>query len=340
MKNIATINLRTLTQNARNVKSLLNPNQRLFAVVKADAYGHGATMVANAIYQIVDGYCVALVEEGEELRRCGIDKPILCFFAPITEEDVCRALENRLILTVTDVAEIVKINEIAKRLKTVAFFHVKVDTGMNRQGVNDFGEFEKLCEKARNLSNVKCCGVYSHYAMPQNAKRKASQTKVYEKYVNIAKNYFGDFSRHISASGGFITGDNYDIVRIGILLYGYSPFTQNKVKVEPIMEVFAPIIKSSTVKKGEGLLYGKYTIDKNEKVSLVRFGYADGLPRKPIERQLNNKCMDVFATNKVTKNGQFQILFKNAEHLAKKYGTISYEILVNVAKRCERKYLN
>jgi alanine racemase len=124
------------------------------------------------------------------------------------------------------------------------------------------------------------------------------------------------------------------------MLYGYYPYDVKNpgVKVEPIMSVFAPIVKNRTLPKGEHVMYGDFLTDDEVKISVIRYGYADGLPRKVVSGQVNCRCMDLTAIKNDTKNKYFRILFKNAHEIAKKYGTISYDVLTSVAKRAKRVY--
>lgn len=144
-----------------------------------------------------------------------------------------------------------------------------------------------------------------------------------------------DATVHLSASGGFLKGLYYDMVRIGILLYGYAPFP-NAFSCRPIMRVTAPVIACRYVRRAERVFYGKQLKQKNGYLSVLRYGYADGLPRS----DGFFRCMDASAVEKREKIGkECDILKKNANEIAQKCGTISYEVLVNAARRAEKIYL-
>jgi alanine racemase len=126
------------------------------------------------------------------------------------------------------------------------------------------------------------------------------------------------------------------MVRIGILLYGYTPF-KTVFPVAPIMKLIAPVIKRRMLSVGEKALYGNKRTFKRRGISLIRFGYADGLPRKAVKGQFNNRCMDITAVEGATDD--YFVVMDNAETLAKAYHTISYEILTKVCLRAEKIYL-
>ena len=157
----------------------------------------------------------------------------------------------------------------------------------------------------------------------------------------MIKGYNSKAVCHLEASGGFLSGIKTDMARLGILLYGYKPFESDFVSVKPIMKVYAPVIKNRTLKKGDSCLYGDYRLNKDTDLSLVRFGYADGLERKQAFGQLNNRCMDATAIKneniKITKHGA--LIMDDANILAREYQTIPYEILSKITMRAQRIYL-
>ena len=333
MLNTAYIDLRILRQNAIKIKNALN-GALFCAVVKADAYGHGAPTVANAIYDLADCYAVALLEEGVALRQSGIDKDILVLI-PIFSEDVKEAVEYNFTLTVCDIINATMIEkECAKRNKRVKV-HLKYDTGMHRFGAPTLRELQKLLRHIDSLCpHLIVSGLYSHFYDAENEEAVKLQLKRFKLAKERIKSYNKKVITHISASGGLLRGAESEMARIGILLYGYKPFPSDKISVMPIMEIVAPSVKQMKIGKGEHVLYGDYRLKDAEKISLVRYGYADGLTRRSGE--VNNRCMDISAVSGVY--GEYPVL-KNADELAEKEGTISYEILCSAAKRAEKIYL-
>ena len=144
MLNKAIIDLNAIRQNALSVKKLLPQKTKLCAVVKADAYGHGAEKVANALYPIADCFAVALVEEAVALRLSGIDKEILVLNRPMGTTDADTIARYDLTATVYKVSDVIMLNEAAKKEDTAVRVHVKINTGMNRQGVDDSEKLKSL----------------------------------------------------------------------------------------------------------------------------------------------------------------------------------------------------
>jgi len=334
----AEIDLDALTHNFNEIRRVTSPDAKILAVVKADAYGHGAETVAAALYNIVDCFAVALIEEGISLRLSGIDKEILVLI-PCQKSDLERAVYYNLTLTVATVADVLGIEKEGKRQNKQVSVHVKINTGMNRQGVDNLNELEKILEKIQSSKHVRLGGGYSHFAEPENKKALIRAQNAFLLANNLVKRYNNKAILHISASGGFLQGAYFDMVRIGILLYGYKPFPCEKISVSPVMKVCAPMLTKRRLKKGESMLYGNCPSGIEQDVSLVRYGYADGLARKNIVGQFNNRCMDLTALTSVkTSNGE-AVIMDDAELLAKEYGTISYEILTSVASRAQKIYI-
>ena len=335
MLNKAFIDLNKLRNNASVVKAALG-KVKLNAVVKADGYGHGAEKIASALYLIADSFSVATVEEGKKLRLSGIDKEILVFTEPAFEDAVLGVFYN-LTLTVSKIKTLHIIERAAKAQNTVCGIHIKVNTGMNRYGLNSERELNELLLAAAKCKNVYIAGVYSHLFCPESDRITDKQLKEFLLASNLVKSYNKKVISHISASGGFLKGHYFDMCRIGILLYGYKPFKENAFSVSPVMKISAPVIETRTVKKGEYLSYGKNRQKKDVTVSLARFGYADGLMRDdktlPVKR-----CMDV--SFYYGRKKEVFVLDGNADKLARKNGTISYEILCNATKRAELIYIN
>lgn len=336
MRNVAEIDLRALKRNAEKIKGLIGKNCLFCAVVKADAYGHGAAVVANAIYTLADFYAVALVEEGIELRRSGIDKPILVLTPPV-KEDFERAAEFYLTLTIDSVSLYKSLSRFCAEKNVKIYAHIKYDTGMNRFGIQNLSELHELLELSQSENNVFLTGIYSHFARPENKKSLSRALDKFLLAINLAKGYNKKIICHISASGGLLAGVKLDMVRVGIMLYGYTPYKTDKITLTPVMKITAPVIATRKAIKGTPIFYGEKKVKKDVIYSVVRYGYADGLERTPIEGQINNRCMDVTAVETKKRVGKVTVL-SDAEKLSKKYGTISYELLTKVAMRAEKRY--
>ncbi|MBQ9734476.1 MAG: alanine racemase [Clostridia bacterium] len=336
MLNKAVIDLQTLRENASAVKLRLDKKTLFNAVVKADAYGHGAPVVANALYNIVDNFSVATVEEGVALRLSGIRKDIFVL-TPLLPCDLPLSVRYGLIPTVCSVDDVAKIQMESTSQNRDTFVQIKFNAGMNRLGVDSLGQLESIIRAISDSKRVKLWGMFSHFSAPQNKKSRISAENKFLLANNLVKGYNNKAVCHISSSGGFLVGAHYDMVRIGILLYGYTPFKVN-FPVQPVMKVYAPVIARRTLKENETALYG----DKRSgggALTLIRYGYADGLERKERIGQFNNRCMDVTAMVG-DYSGELYPVMENAQALACKYDTISYEILTKCALRAQKIYLN
>ena len=339
MLNYAVIDLEILRKNALNVKRKLNKGVLFNAVVKADAYGHGAAKVAGALYNICDSFSVALVEEGVTLRLSGIDKEILVLLPPF-KDDIPVAVKHNLTLTVESIFDVIRINEECVRQNRTAGVHVKINTGMNRLGVSEIKELKEILDKIASCEKVKLKGAFTHFGAPQNKKSLKSAENKFLLANNLVKGYNNNAVCHSSASGGFLMGAKSDMVRIGILLYGYKPFESQLVSVKPIMKVYSPIVGLKSLKKGDYALYGNSMLKGDAFMTLVRYGYADGLFRVKSGDLINNRCMDVSGYTDIKIKDDFACVMDDAQEIARLNGTISYEVLTKCALRAEKIYLN
>ena len=337
MRNFCFINLNLLRENAIKIKNILPKGVKFNAVVKADAYGHGIEMVASTLYPIVDSYSVSILEEGIALRNAGIDKEILLLIPP-TPDELYRVIEYKITPSCESLALIKKLEAIGRKLKRVINFHLKFDTGMNRLGVKGLEKLDEIINYCKGKKYIKIVGLFSHYFDTYDKNAITSASDKFLLAISRVKRYNRDVICHISASGGFLRGKYFDMVRIGILLYGYKPFRSSKVSVKPIMKLYARVISSFLLKKGEHALYGKKVAKSTFLISLIRYGYADGLERRETKGIFNNRCMDISAI-KGRKKGKM-LLVKNADTIAKNQGTISYEVLVKASLRAEKIYIN
>ncbi len=338
MLNKAVIDLRILKENAVSVKNKLKKGVKFCAVVKADAYGHGACKIANELYSLVDCFAVATLEEALELRYAGIDKQILCL-TPFFKEDLSRAVNYNLTATVTAVEQIKMLNAEGIRQGKTVSIHLKYNAGMNRQGV-DLNVLKNIISLIERSERVELAGVYAHLSAPENKIALKSQVNKFLLANNFVKGYNNNAIAHISASGGFLRGIQADMVRIGILLYGYKPFKSNYISVRPVMKVYAPKIEHRDLSVGEGALYGNKIANKPVNFNLVRYGYADGLFRKEVSGIFNNRCMDLSAITEGEQTQWGYPIMEDAEVWARRYKTISYEILTKSALRAEKIYID
>lgn len=336
---IAKISLNKLKNNALNVKKLLGSKTKFYAVVKSNAYGHGIVEVSNALYQIVDGYCVSLLSEGVALRTAGIDKDILMLTPPFLET-ATNLVRYDITSAVSSLKEIKLLENSAKKLNKIAKIQLAINTGMNRLGFSTKKSIITALNYIKNSKNLTLTGAFSHFGNVENKSYVYSQFKKFISLSKIIKKDYPKITYHISASGGVLLGKKYHLnaCRVGLLLYGYKPLKTDKITVEPIMKVYAKTICVKSNLKGKNLMYGDNP-SPFDTATILRLGYADGVLRKGINSTINSLCMDISAV----KGKHFKSLtpiMTNADNLAKKWKTIPYEVLVNITSRAEMRYLD
>lgn len=301
-------------------------------------------------------YAVALTSEAAELRYGGIDKDILLLLPE--ENDALRALEHDVTFSVYSVKQLKIIEKACKILKKQAKIHIKYNSGMNRLGCN-LHELHELTERANNSDNIIISGVYSHLSEPDCALKTMRQ---YDSFL-LAQNYVKRINRnvisHLAASGGVLAGKKYcfDMVRAGLMLYGYTPFKSDKIKLKPALSIETDIIMRRSLKQGDDFLYGCYKCTDSFEADIIRLGYADGLLRSSKMNLANNRCMDVSGVPIKRNSGGFlqggttpdsflgtvkDNIFKidDFDAVARAQNTIVYEVLCNITKRAELIYIN
>lgn len=333
----AFINLKNIVFNAKLIRKTLPENVKFCAVVKADAYGHGAETVSNALYKIADCFAVATVEEGVSLRLSGVDKEILVLTKTFDRE-LPTAADYSLTLTAGSFNDLKRYSREGRKRGEKIKVHLKYDTGMHRQGIDGIAELDAALSYGCKNAFLNVCGLYSHFARPENEKSRKQAVEKFSVAKELAKGYNSSIVCHISASGGFLAGEYFDMVRIGILLYGYTPYATNAIKVKPAMKVYAPILLRRSLKRGDCALYGEKRANSDTDITLVRYGYADGLLRCEVKGQFNNRCMDVTALTGIKRGARKAAVMEDAAKTAALYGTIPYEILVKCALRAEKIY--
>lgn len=329
------INLTKLKRNALKVKSLLNNGVKLCAVVKSDAYGHGIINISSALYSICDYFAVSLAVEGLKLRLSGIDKPIL-LLSPATERTIDNLIINDITLSVSTFKELILIVKRSKKLNRRVKVHIAINTGMNRLGFNK-NEVQKAVDFIKKFSLIELDGAYSHFGCVEDKEYTKKCFDNFSKAVKPVKKYNKKALLHISSSGGLLLNENYQLsmVRVGLLFYGYTPIITKKIRVEPIMEVYAKNLILRSGVRNNRVGYGKEVCNADE-ISILRLGYADGFFRNNVLPFESNLCMDLSAVNR--NESDYVLIMDDAQKYSKKLNTIPYEILVSVSKRAEREY--
>lgn len=304
------INQAAIRQNTMAAKRCLRPGCRLMAVVKADAYGHGAVVCARAALNSGADYLgVATVDEAVELRKADVRAPILVLAEPPVTA-VPLLLGYNIYPAVYTPEFALAYGEMADMHGMKAPFHLAVNTGMNRIGVRaeDVIEFERQVNFHRALEQV---GMFTHFATadcPENLDFQI-QLKRFKEAVEAVRTAGIDPGIVHAANSAAIfryPETHFDMARLGISLYGFHPCreTMGKVDLKPAMSVFARITDAKTVPMSEGVSYGlNYRSPGSVKICTVPLGYADGLRRGlsgktnfivdgQYCRQVGNICMD------------------------------------------------
>jgi alanine racemase len=270
----AIINLNNLRHNCRYLKNLIKPS-KIMTVMKANAYGHGAVQCASAIENLVDGFSVAFPEEAIELRQSGIIKPILVLEGFFDTTDLQIVSYYKLDVVIHSFKQI----DILAKTKLTSKINIwlKLDSGMCRLGFNP-KDYHTAWNKLQKISQVKKVILMSHFSTAGNA-----DDNYYQKQITVfnSMHFNGETSFcNSAASINFNIKDTWK--RIGLLLYGVSPFAkehQITKYILPVMELKSAIISIKTVAKGERVGYGGLvTTTKDTVVGVVAIGYADGYP--------------------------------------------------------------
>ncbi|QIX86858.1 alanine racemase [Campylobacter ureolyticus] len=363
----AKINLDNLKQNFLNLKKFVGDDIKFCALIKANAYGHGSVEIAKSYAEFgADYLAVARVNEGEELRKNGINLPILLLGY---SDEVKKALLNNLELCVFNYEYATTINEIAKSLNLKAKIHIKLDTGMARLGfvVRDeksILEATLICLKISKLSNIEIVGVFTHFAKSDSADKSFTnlQLKRFNAQIyDFEKNGLKIPLKHVSNSAAILDTQtaNLNMVRSGIVGFGFYPSDEVKksVDLKPVMSLYAMISNIKILKPNTPISYGGiYTTKDYEKIVTICIGYGDGFLREQnnpevlinnvkcpvVGRICMDQCMVKVPFDMEVKVGEYATIFNeddfNASNLARRCNTISYEILSLVASRVKRIY--
>lgn len=363
----AVINLGALEHNFNEVVRRA-AGRKILAVVKAQAYGHGAVAVSRRLLGLgASMLAVALVEEGMELRRAGIDAPILVMGALFPEQaETLAALRLTPVVFTMDTAR--ALSRAAQKVKTTVSVHVKIDTGMGRIGIapEEAPEFVTLL---RRLSGIDVQGLMTHFADADLREKE---------FASQQMGRFGALVRKLSESGipvPLIHAANsaavldyqqalFTMVRPGLMLYGYNPFETGATQVDllPVLSLVTRIAFLKKVATGIPISYGRTFVTQRESlIATLPIGYADGFSRglsnkgevlvrgrsaPVVGRICMDMCMvDVTEVSGVTEGDDVVLIGSQgggritAEDIAAKSGTIPYEVLCGIGSRVPRIYL-
>ena len=365
----AVINLCNLDHNVKELIKLLKPGTSFMAVVKANAYGHGAYVVSSqALKSGASCLGVATAEEGAELREAGIKAPILVLGGiDISDVETVSQFDLDQCVFSTDLLDGLN-KEGIKRGKRINI-HIKIDTGMNRIGISRVEELARFLKEAKELSNLRLDGIFTHFATADEADRTFTREQLerFTEMLNIVKkhNLQPKWVHAANSAAILVSPDtHFNLVRAGISMYGYYPSSEmdkTQVSLLPVMQWETRILCVKEVNQGESISYGRtFYAPTPMRIATLPIGYADGY-----KRILSNKghvliagvkapvvgriCMDQMMVDVThipqAKPNDAVILLGmqhdasiDADYLANLCDTISYEILTSVSVRVRRIY--
>jgi alanine racemase len=359
-KTFAEVDLKALSYNLGVVRKKTGSSNTL-AVVKANAYGHGAVEISNHLLKNdVPKLGVAFTSEGIALRESGITCPILVFF---DRENISECIEYGLTPVVFDYAYAKKISSEARRLNIQVSVHVKVDTGMGRVGILANKALSEIV-KIDSLKNIRIEGLMSHFS-DADLKDKTFAKKQINQFSSLVK----DFKKarisfkylHIANSAAVLDmPDSYfNMVRPGIMLYGYA--YDNVKGLKPVLSLKSKIILIKTVPRGTPVSYGRtFVTRRKSKIATIALGYADGYSRRlsntgevlisgkraPVAGRvcMDTTMIDITDIPDANYNSEVVLIGHQgkeqitAQDIAEKIGTIPYEVLTSIGQRVTRVY--
>ena len=360
------IDLKALAHNTQQIKQILSPPTQLMAVVKADAYGHGAVTVAETVLSAGASWLgVATIPEGIELRAAGINAPILILGAVNTPEEIQAIAHWQLQPTLCNPKQALVFSETLATSGKPLPVHLKLDTGMSRLGTpwQDATEFAKLVERSPHLE---IASIYSHLATADSPDRTIvqQQHRQFKQAIeNVKAAGIAPPQLHFANSAATLTDPalHYDLVRVGLAIYGLypAPHLKNTISLQSAMQVKARVTQIKAIAAGTGVSYGyQYIAERDRTIAVVGIGYADGVPRNLSNKMqasirgklvpqvgaitMDQLMLDVSAIDDlqvgevVTLLGQDREVTISADDWARMLGTISWEILCSFKHRLPR----
>lgn len=363
------IDLKAIRHNFMEIRRLVGPAVEIMAVVKADAYGHGAVKIAiTALRSGANWLGVALPEEGIALREAGINAPILVF-SPLQPDQAEAMVRFDLTPTICMLEPAVALSRAAVAAGKKVAFHLKIDTGMGRIGV-PASEGIIFIKKMGSLPGIEFGGLFSHLATADERDKEYAkyQIKNFNKViVDLKTEGLLPAKIHLANSAGIIDLPQtyYNMVRPGIILYGMYPSDEvnvERIQLKPAFSLKTKVVFMKRVSRGTAISYGrKYTTAKEATIVTIPIGYADGWSRRlsgKAEVLISGKrfpivgtiCMDlcmVDVGDEPVEIGQEVVLIGSqekeivtAEEIGNHLGTINYEVTCMIGDRAPRRYLN
>ncbi|MGZ3646641.1 MAG: alanine racemase [Ktedonobacteraceae bacterium] len=362
------IDLSAIANNTRQIQSLIGPNVRILASLKADAYGHGALKVARTVLQNGASILgVATLIEAIPLREAGIHAPILVF-GYVPHWQMREAVRLQLTLTLYSIDAAQALSRAAQALNQSVKVHVKVDTGMGRLGIRaeDSNEIVELLHEINSLPRLELEGIFTHFAMADTQDLTHARMQL-SRFLHVLQRIDEKHMRpslvHAANSAATLSlpEAHFDMVRPGIALYGLDPSSEVPLPAEfrPALSFKTQVAQVKDVPEGECISYGcTYITDRPTRIAILPVGYADGFRRAPTnwgyvlvhEHEaplLGRVCMDqciidithiphVRVGDEVVLIGQQGRASLTAEQVAQRLGTINYEVVSEILARVPR----
>lgn len=359
------INLNALVHNLNYFRSILHPNTKIAAMVKAFSYGTGSFEIANALqFHRIDYLAVAYADEGVELRKAGITVPIMVMNPDEESFDhiIAHSLEPEIysFRILEKLEKAIKKNILPKN-KPVKI-HIKLDSGMHRLGFME-EEVPELINRLISNNMLYIESVFSHLSASEDPAEDEFTRQQIDMFGRMSNRFAGAANhpilRHILNSAGIIRFPwaQYEMVRLGISLYGVATLDEEQSRLEPVAKLKSTISQVKLVRAGESVGYNRAFIsDKDIRIAIVPIGYADGFSRilgngrghlmvaGQLAPTVGNICMDMCMldiTNIEADEGDEVIVFgpeRPMTELASEMGTIPYEVLSGLSRRVKRVY--
>lgn len=280
------IDLDAINFNIDNVLKKLDGRAKLLAVIKANAYGHGAVEVGRALADKCDFFGVACVDEAMELVNAGIKNDILVL-GRVSAYNYENVVKHNIRIPIFTLEDAKALSEVAVKNNKTALFHFCVDTGMSRIGFQVNDESADICTEICALPNIKAEGLFSHFATAdeKDLTKAIAQRDKFVKFANMLEDRGIEIPiKHINNSAGIMVFDEmFDMVRSGIITYGLYPSAdvdESLIDIKPAMEWKSHISHIKTLEKGREISYGgTFTTTRDTVVATIPVGYADGYPR-------------------------------------------------------------
>lgn len=362
---IAEVDLSAFSRNIAAMRALLPEGSGLIAVVKADAYGHGAVPIARSCERSekVDALAVALLEEALEIRSAGIELPVLVL-GPLTAGELAIAREQSLVPAITGPESLEEACSIVRDGGTLTV-HLKLDSGMGRMGVIE-GELESVIERLRSCPSIRIAAIYSHFANASDPDDDFThvQTKRFERMLEqLRRSGIEAPLHHLANSAASLRGlvRPGDSVRVGISLYGGEPLEKGVSRLEPVLRWTTRIMRLKDLPEGHAIGYGTtFHTSRPSRIATLPVGYADGYDRLLSNRgqvlvrgrrfpvvgrvSMDLTTIDVTDLGDAAIDDEVVLLGRQgdeeiaAEELAAATDTIPYEVWTRITQRVPRVY--